>query len=142
VTYPVDVTPLRGVKVPVAGEPGIVAREIRGRPDEDALFEAMNELSYAGLYPNHLLGAPIEIQGPVLEGMSSYFDPKWGYLSQQSRARFTRAERESGDRTLLAQINEEHGLTIADGGVIHFVILEKDLEAGRFDRVIGMMESH
>jgi hypothetical protein len=140
--FPLDATPLRGVKMPVAGDPGIVAREIKGRPDEDELIAAMNDLSYAGLYPNHLLGAPIEVQSPVLEWLPSFFDPKYRYVSAKSRARFTRAERESGDWVLLAQINEEHGLVIADGGVIHFLILRKDLDAGRFDRVVGIMESH
>lgn len=43
---------------------------------------------------------------------------------------------------LLAQINEDDDLVIADGGVLHFVILRRDLEQGRFDRVVGMMESH
>lgn len=141
-SYPLDVTPLRGIAMPIAGDPNLVFDEIEGRADADGAIEAMNDLSHAGLYPNHLLGAPIEIQGPVLEGMRSFFDPKFGYLSEQSRARFTRAEREAGDWILLAQINEEHGLTISDGGTIHFVILRRDLEARRFDRVVGIMESH
>ena len=102
----------------------------------------MNALSEAGLYPHHLLGAPIEIQGPVLDGMRSYFDPSFGYLLPESRDRFTAQEREGGDWVLLAQINEDDGLAIADGGALHFVILRSDLEAGRFDRVIGIMESH
>jgi hypothetical protein len=141
-SYPLDVAPLRGIAMPIAGDPSLVFDEIEGRPDAEAAIAAMNDVSHAGLYPNHLLGAPIEIQGPVLEGMRSFFDPKFGYLASESRARFGRDEREAGDWMLLAQINEEHGLTIADGGAIHFVILRKDLEAQRFDRVVGIMESH
>jgi len=141
-SYPIEFNPLRGLAVAVAGEPGLVAREIEGRSDSQALFDAMNELAAAGLYPHHLLGAPIEIQGPVLDGMRSLFDPKHQYLTEQSRSRFTAAERNSGDWLLLAQIDEDDGLVIADGGVLHFVMLRSDLAARRFDRVIGVMESH
>ena len=74
--------------------------------------------------------------------MRSLFDPKHQYLTEQSRSRFTAAERNSGDWLLLAQIDEDDGLVIADGGVLHFVMLRSDLAARRFDRVIGVMESH
>lgn len=141
-SYPMDLEPLRGVAMPIPGEPNRVAEEIGDSPDRRALFDAMNELAGAGLYPHHLLGAPIEIQGPVLDGMSTLFDPEREFLTERSRARFTAAERNSDDWVLLAQINEDAGLVIADGGVLHFVILRSDLEAQRFDRVIGVMESH
>lgn len=139
---PIDLVPLRGIAMPIAGEPDHVDREAGDGPDRRALFDAMNELARARVYPHHLLGAPIEIQSLVLEGMPALFDPKQGYLTEQSRARFTAAERESKDWLLLAQVNEDDGLIIADGGVLHFVMLRSDLRARRFDRVVGVMESH
>lgn len=141
-SFPVGRLPLRGVVMPFAGEPGLVAQEVEGRPDREKLFAAMNDLTAAGLYPHHLLGAPIEVQGPVLAGMPAFFDPKQEYLTEESRARFTAAERDAGEWVLLAQLNEDKGFVIADGGVLHFVILRSDLAAGRFDRVVGIMESH
>jgi hypothetical protein len=141
-SWPFAAIPLDGTVAPIAGDPGVVADEIKGRPDADALLEAMNDVMSAGLYPHHLLGAPIEVQGPVLAGMPSFFDPKFDYLAPASRERFTAAERESGDWMLLAQIGEDEGLVIADGGELYFVILRSDLEARRFDRVIGIMDSH
>jgi hypothetical protein len=141
-SWPFAAIPLDGSVAPIAGDPNLVADEIKGRPDADALFEAMNDVMAAGLYPHHLLGAPIEVQGPVLAGMPSFFDPKFNYLAPASRERFTAKERESGDWMLLAQIGEDGGLTIADGGELYFVILRSDLEARRFDRVIAIMDSH
>jgi hypothetical protein len=43
---------------------------------------------------------------------------------------------------LLAQIEDPEDFTVADAGVRYFVMLRKDLEARRVDRVIGMMDSH
>jgi hypothetical protein len=141
-SWPFAAIPLEGGVTPIAGDPGLVADEIKGRPDADALIEAMNDVMAAGLYPHHLLGAPIEVQGPVLAGMPSFFDPKFHYLAPASRDRYTAAERESGDWMLLAQIDEDDGLVIADGGELYFVILRSDLKAHRFDRVIAIMDSH
>jgi Domain of unknown function (DUF1963) len=141
-TLPIPYTPLRGAAMPIAGEPGLVREELRGRPDLDRLGKAMDELERQGLYPHHVLGAPIEVQDPVLKGMAGFFNPTLGYLSEASRKRFTPAERDAGDWVLLAQIEEQDGLTIGDGGVLYFVMLKHDLEARRFDRVIGIMDSH
>jgi hypothetical protein len=141
-TYPIKRKPLRGTVTPIAGDPNLVADEIKGRPDLDRLNTAMSELLAAGLYPHHLLGAPIEIQGPVLEGMRYYLDARHGDVAPRSLARFTAAERRSKDWVLLAQIEEAEDFVVADAGVLYFVMLRKDLEARRFDRVIGMMDSH
>ena len=140
--YPFDEIPLRGTRTAVAGDPFLVAEAIEGRPDDGKVLAAMNALMQAGFFTHRLLGAPNEIQGPVLDGMPFFFDPKRKYLTDESRERFTPAEREHGEWVLLAQIEEGAGLVIADGGILHFVILRSDLEARRFDRVIGMMESH
>ena len=141
-SYPFGPISLDGTVTPIAGDPNLVAEEIKGRRDANALYKAMDDVMTAGLYPHHLLGAPIEVQGPVLAGMPAYFDPKFKYLAPESRERFTAAERESGDWMLLAQISEDEGLTIADGGELYFVILRSDLAARRFDRVVGIMDSH
>ena len=139
---PIAAQPLRGTRAALAGDPFLVADEVEGHGDRERLSAAMDALMEAGLYTHRLLGAPNEIQGPVLRDMRFYFDPKRGYLSGASRERFTPAEREHGDWVLLAQLEETEDFVIADGGVLHFVILRSDLEAGRFDRVVGMMESH
>ena len=142
-TVPITYKPLRGAVMPIAGDPGLVAEELRGHPDLGKLTKAMNELKGRGLYPQHVLGAPIEVQGPVLKGMPGFFNPTLGYLSEASRERFTPAERDAGEWVLLAQIEEQDDFVIAPGGgVLYFVILKQDLEAQRFDRVIGIMDSH
>ena len=141
-TVPITYKPLRGAAMPIAGEPGLVAEELRGQPDLGKLTKAMDKLKGRGLYPHHVLGAPIEVQGPVLKGMPGFFNPTLGYLSEASRERFTPAERDAGEWVLLAQIEEQDDLVIGDGGVLYFVILKRDLEAQRFDRVIGIMDSH
>jgi hypothetical protein len=142
-TFPVTYKPLRATKVAIAGDPNLVADELEGSADAERVFAAMNELRGRGIYPHHLLGAPIEVQGPVLAGMPAFFDPKHENVSDASREVYTAAERKSADEwMLLAQIEEQDDFVIADGGVLYFVILRKDLEARRFDRVIGIMDSH
>jgi hypothetical protein len=115
-TFPIDFEPLRGDTAAIAGDPFLVADEIKGRPDADTAFKAMNDLQAAGVYPHHLLGAPIEIQDSMMRGMPGY--------------------------VLLAQINETKDLMIADGGDILFMAPREDVEARRFDRVVGIWESH
>ncbi len=137
-----DVKPLRGTRMPIAGDPNLVADEIGERPDFERTTAALNELTRQGLYPHHVLGAPIDVQGRVLEEMPSYFDPKLRYLSDESRERFTPAERASDDWRLLAQIDTDETVMFGDAGSLYLVILEQDLAARRFDRVIGMMDSH
>jgi uncharacterized protein YwqG len=66
-------------------------------------------------------------------------DEHW---SQPCRSSFTTAEQSGDGWLLLAQINEDHGLVIGDGGALYFVMPEADLHARRFDRVMGIMECH
>ena len=101
----------------------------------------MDKLKGQGLYPHHVLGSPIEARRPVLNGMPGFFNPTLGYLSEASRERFTPAEREAGQWVLLAQFDQQGDFVLADGGALYFVILRQDLEAQRFDRVIGIMDS-
>jgi hypothetical protein len=125
-SYPLDLKPLRGTRMPIAGDPNLVADEIGERPDFERTTAALNELTRQGLYPHHVLGAPIEVQGPVLEEMPSYFDPKLRYLSDESRERFTPAERASGDWRLLAQIDTDETVMFGDAGSLYLVILEQE----------------
>ena len=106
------------------------------------MYAAMNELRGRGIDSHHLLGAPVEIQGPVLERMPDLFDADNEALAPESRARCMPAERASADEwMLLAQIEEQDDLVTADGGVLYFIIPRTDLEARRFDRVIGIIDS-
>jgi hypothetical protein len=40
------------------------------------------------------------------------------------------------------QINEDANLGIADGGALYFVMPEAALAARRFDRIMGVVQSH
>ena len=53
-----------------------------------------------------------------------------------------RAGTRDGEWLLLAQINEDDGLVIADGGVLYFVMLRADLEQLRFDRLVVFVDSN
>jgi len=132
--------PLRGAAMPIAGDPKLLREELKGRPDLGKLDKAMDELDRHGLYPHHVLGSPIEVQRPVLRGMPAFFNPTLGYLSEASRDRFTAAERDAGEWVLLAQLNQQDDFVIDGGGSLFFVILEQDLEARRFDRVVGIRD--
>ena len=72
--------------------------------------------------------------------MPAFFNPTLGYLSEASRDRFTAAERDAGEWVLLAQLNQQDDFVIDGGGSLFFVILEQDLEARRFDRVVGIRD--
>ena len=140
-TLPIGYKPLRGAAMPIAGDPKLLAGELRGRADAAQVRNALGELELQGVYPHHVLGSPIENHGAVLQGMSGYFNPTLGYLTEASRERFTPAERTGGKWTLLAQFEEQEGFDLARGSKLYFVILERDLELGRFDRVIGIEDS-
>jgi len=141
-TLPITYKPLRGAAMPIAGDPQLVGEELRGSRDLGKLEQAMGELRRQGVYPHHVLGAPIDAHGSVLRAMPGFFNPTLGYLSEASRTRFSPAERDAGKWMLLAQIEQQDDFVIGDGGVLYFVILKQDLEAQRFDRVVGIMGSN
>ena len=92
-------------------------------------------------FEHWLLGASQDIQGPSADEMSYWLSQQ---LSDANRGRFTPAELAGQGWTLLAQINEDHDADIAigDGGAFYLHIPTTDLDTGRFDRVVGLMQCH
>lgn len=89
-------------------------------------------------YGSHaLLGASRDIQGPVLDEV-----PYW--LEQghpETRGRFSPAELAGEGWAFLGQIDETAGFELADVGALYLVVPRADLEAGRFDRVMGILQT-
>ena len=125
-------TPLRGFIMPIAGE----ARDLEvPEADEDPIYEAFDSLLVA--HAHQLLGRSRDVQGPVLGEVAYWFDT--GY--PETRARYNAAELAGAGWTLLAQFDEtDDGLTFGDAGALYLVIPEADLQAQRFDRVMGIMQ--
>jgi hypothetical protein len=132
-----DRIPLAGSLAPIAGEGALVVRDA-SEEERGPLVGAMNELVDCLGWNHHLLGSTLDVQGPALESVAHTFEMAF----PETRARFTSSELAGDGWMLLAQINEDEGLTIADGGALYFLILEDDLRARRFDRVIGDMQCH
>lgn len=129
--------PVRGMAMPVAGEQRKVEAALKGAPDVEELFDAMEELTF---HRHQLLGSSRDIQGPVLDEVPYWFR----HVYPETEARFSDDER-AGDWILLAQIEEDPqvpSLFIGDAGSIYFVMLESDLRERRFDRVMGIMQCH
>jgi hypothetical protein len=139
---PPGATPLRGRVLAIAGEQNLVARELADDPD-DRLVRAMNELMLAGMYSSyHLLGTSLDIQDSPVNVVPYMLDPREGWTTAAGRARFADDEIDPARWRLLAEIGETRDLILGDGGVLYFLIPEKDLAARRFDRVIGILDSH
>ncbi|WP_022929768.1 DUF1963 domain-containing protein [Patulibacter americanus] len=89
-------------------------------------------------YGSHaLLGASRDIQGPVLDEVAHW-------LAQghpETRERYSPAERAGEGWAFLAQIDETAGFELADVGALYLVIPRVDLEAARFDRVMGILQT-
>jgi hypothetical protein len=88
-------------------------------------------------YGDRLLGAERPIQGPVLDEVSSWFEQGF----PETRERFSADELAGEGWAFLAQIGEPDGLRFGDVGALYLVLPRVDLEAGRFDRVMGIMQS-
>ena len=142
-TYPFAPTHLRGRLMSFSGDAQQVVDDTNGDPAQDKLIDAMNDvMTRRDMQPSHVLGAPFAIQGPPLEELT--YD-----LSGKSRGVpvspgiYSKGERRDPRRwVLLAQIEEQGGLTVADGGVLYYAIPRRDLAARRFDRVAVIMQSH
>src|SRR5215218_4855980 len=142
-TYPPDAHPLKGRVMPIAGEPHDVIEELGQGPELERLLKAMNELTNTEMYgDHHMLGTSLEVQDTPRTGLPAALKSPRSGFSAQSRARFSSAEVDPERWLLLAQINEEDDFLIADGGGLYFMILRSDLRARRFDRVVGVMDSH
>ena len=108
-----DAVPLTGVSMPVLGTWQNI--KLRSR-DYDALNDAFEELDE--IYDHQLLGASRDHQNPVLESR----------------------ELTGEGRMLLAQLESTDDLVFGDVGALFLVIREADLDARRFDRVVGIMQ--
>lgn len=122
--------PLDGLATPILGdyEDFEVSDEVF-----DAVLEPLAERKF-----HQLLGAPRNIQGPVLDDIAYSFENG----RPESRLPYTDAELRGDGWTLLALIHEEEGIEIGDSGAIYLVMPEADLHARRFDRVVGLMQDH
>jgi uncharacterized protein YwqG len=129
--YAFGPVPLVGFPIPVLGEldPAAATAE-----DEDSFYEASDALLMA--YQHQLLGTSRDVQGPVLEEVSYWFDTGFPH----TRERYNDAELRGEDWVLLAQIEETEGLTFGDAGALYLVMPRADLLARRFDRVMGIMQ--
>lgn len=109
---------------------------VPGSPEElpEAASDAWDEL-WSG--PCHqLLGTSFDVQGPVLDEIEYWF----GTFGPDSRQRFSEEERTGTGWTLLGQIDSTEGLMFGDAGALYLTIPDADLAAGRFDRVMGIMQ--
>jgi len=85
---------------------------------------------------HQLLGRSRDIQGPVLDEVAMWLDGSF----PETRARYDAAELRGAGWTLLAQFESVDGLLFGDAGALYLVIPEVDLNAARFDRVMGIMQ--
>jgi Domain of unknown function (DUF1963) len=138
--FPLGQKALRGVAVPVPGESELVVNALEFVDDRERTIEAMNELTESWWAEHWLLGASNDVQGPSRLEVSHVLES----ASTETRARFAPEELAGQGWTLLAQINEDADadLFIGDGGSFYLYILEQDLRRRRFDRVVGVTQSH
>lgn len=143
IVVPIKHRSLRGVAMPIAGNAAAIRETLEFiNASEHALVEtALNELWPPGWGEHWLLGASQDIQGPSADEISYWLSEQ---LSDANRGRFTPAELAGQGWTLLAQINEDPDadLGIGDGGAFYPHIPTTDLDTGRVDRVVGLMQCH
>ena len=112
----------------------------QGRLEEDDVPEGVPgyelEDALADLQGDRLLGAERPIQGPVLEEVAYWFDE--GYPA--TRERFSASELAGEGWAFLAQLGTVGGPDFAAAGALYLVLPRVDLEAGRFDRVMGIVQ--
>ena len=87
-------------------------------------------------FPHQLLGTSRDIQGPVLDEVPYWFTE--GFPA--TRERYSEAELRGEGWTLLAQFAAGHELLFGDMGDLYYVLPSADLQAQRFDRVMGIMQ--
>ncbi|MDO9408312.1 DUF1963 domain-containing protein [Patulibacter sp.] len=85
---------------------------------------------------HRLLGVSHDIQGPVLDEVAYWLREG----TAGTRSRYTEAELAGEGWALLAQVDETSGLVLGDAGALYLVLPRADLDAGRFDRVMGIMQ--
>lgn len=127
-----DAIPLRGFRMPLPGSMAVDASDA----DESELHDAAHDLGLALCH--QLLGTSRDVQGPAVDEVSYWFG---GHVLPETRERFSEAERTGEGWTLLAQFEETEGLLFGDAGALYLVMPDADLRTGRFDRVMGIMQS-
>jgi len=116
--YPGDPDALQGDDVPA---------DVPGYELQDALMQE---------FPHQLLGASRDVQGPVLDEVAAWLEQG----PAATRERYSPAEQTGEGWILLAQIDSTVGLEFGDAGSLYLVIPAADLDAGRTDRVMGIMQ--
>jgi hypothetical protein len=126
--------PLLGVVTPILGN-----RERHEVPDadEEALYLADDALNQV-FVGHQLLGTSRDIQGPVLDEVGYWFDRG----SPEAKQDYDAAELAGEGWILLAQFGETDDLVFGDVAELYLVIPSADLAARRFDRAVGIMQSH
>ena len=102
---------------------------------DDEIADALSTEIRASI-THQLLGNSRDIQGPVLDEVSYWFDEGF----PETRERYSEAERRGEGWTLLAQFDSADDLMFGDAGALYFVLPEADLRERRFDRVMGIMQ--
>ena len=134
---PSDPVHLAGFAMPVVGEIEHVFANRRIGPGEvERLFAATDPLYLA--VAHQLLGSSRDIQGPVLDEVARWL----ATAHPETRGRFGEAQLRGEGWLLLAQFAEEGDLVFGDAGALYLVMPGDDLEACRFDRVMGIMQCH
>lgn len=126
--------PLSGHLMPILGE--LDDFEVPDA-DEDHFYDASDEVTR--VYEHSLAGRSRDVQSPVLGEIAYWFD---GHVYPETAERFTEEERNGKGWVLLAQFEEAEGLEFGDVGALYLCIPEADLRERRFDRVMGIMQSH
>jgi hypothetical protein len=125
--------PLRPLRMPF---PVDEDRLRDGLPDDVPGLDLLDMLREQ--YGSHaLLGASRDIQGPVLDEV-----PYWLERGHpETRECYSPAELAGEGWAFLGQIDETAGFALADVGSLYLVIPRVDLEAARFDRVMGILQT-
>ncbi len=125
--YAVDAIALSGVRTLVPGS-------VEDLPD--GAYDAWDAL-WRGPF-HQLLGTSFDVQGPVLDEIAYWF----GTFGPDIQQRFTDEERAGEGWSLLGQIDSTADLMFGDAGAVYLAIPDVDLAAGRFERVMGIMQCH
>ncbi|MDO9353190.1 MAG: DUF1963 domain-containing protein [Solirubrobacteraceae bacterium] len=129
-----------GLPMPIAGEAQNVADELGEEPGWDHLVGTMNTLVSTVLPTgNQLLGASRDVQyRPVVAEI-----PYWlREAPRRTRRAYSAGERAGRGWIMLAQFYGTEDMSFGDAGALNLVIPKVDLEKRRFDRVLGILQSH
>jgi hypothetical protein len=140
VIFPMPAMAVEGIAQPIAGESTLVVEALELLPDRQRVIDAMNELVRGQCGRHWLLGSSVEVQDPPRSELPYVLRT----LCENDRSRFTSAELQGDGWIQLAQLNwdDDAGIMVGDGGNLYLMIPERDLQQRRFDRVVGIGQSH